>query len=195
MGGALHSLAWAGPLHPSPNCQLSAEMHADQLSYAGRGEVNSTCNRLFCKTALEISPTDAAPIHVHVLNRDKRLTSGLMLVFDLPGLSRSSTISLMACSIRSWREEEGGRRERGRPEREGKEGGRKRGEGEWRERGRRPERGGRRGEEEGGERGKGVTGEGGRSERREETRERGGRRPERERREEEAGVRGGRRPE
>ena len=41
MGGALHSLAWAGPLHPSPDCRLSAEMLADQLSYAGRGKVNS----------------------------------------------------------------------------------------------------------------------------------------------------------
>ena len=43
---------------------------------------------------------------IHVFNRDNRLTSGLMLVFDLPGLSRSSTISLMACSILSLREEE-----------------------------------------------------------------------------------------
>ena len=144
MGGALHSLAWAGPLHPSPNCQLSAEMHADQLSSAGRGEgvVNSTCSRLFCKTALETPRTDAAATHVHVFNRDNRLTSGLMLVFDRPGLSRSSTISLMACSIRSLREEGGERRKRGRrAERKGRrergrrEGGRR--EGERRKRGRR----------------------------------------------------------
>ena len=59
-----------------------------------------------------------------------RLTSGLMLVFDRPGLSRSRTISLIACSIRSLREEEeeeveergggGGRKERERRRRRSK---------------------------------------------------------------------------
>lgn len=103
MGGALHSLAWAGPLHPSPDCRLSAETLADQLSYAGRGKVNSTCNGVFILSVKQLTC-------VHVLNR---LTSGLMLVFDRPGLSRSRTISLMACSIRSLREEKEEAEERG----------------------------------------------------------------------------------